>query len=135
MILKSRSRVQLSPARRTAMQVIAFVENRHERNVYCADYPYSNVFLRFLRDSRRVTLKETRFFSPSLLESEFWRNRQPGLVAPSAFYRSGPAARGISIARLSAGMRPPESSISGRPTDNYLDASAPLIPGEPSCPP
>lgn len=47
MIPKSRSRVQLSPARRTAMQVITFVENRHERNVYCADYPYANVFSAF----------------------------------------------------------------------------------------
>lgn len=32
-----------------------------------------------------MTLKEIRFFSLSQLESEFLRNRQPGLAAPSAF--------------------------------------------------
>jgi len=81
MIPLSRSLVPLSPARRAAMQAIAFVENRHERNVYCADYPYAHAFFRLLRGSRRVTLKEIRFFRPSMLEAEFRGNRQSWLAA------------------------------------------------------
>lgn len=37
-------------------QAEAFVENRHERNVYCADYPCAHAFSRLLRGSRRVWL-------------------------------------------------------------------------------
>ncbi|WP_337016217.1 plasmid SOS inhibition protein A [Pantoea agglomerans] len=80
MIPISRSLVPLSPARRAAMQAIAFVESRHERNVYCADYPYAHAFFRLLRGSRRVTLKEIRFFRPSMPESEFRGNRQSWLA-------------------------------------------------------
>nr|WP_158150155.1 plasmid SOS inhibition protein A [Pantoea agglomerans] len=47
MIPISRSLVPLSPARSAAMQAIAFVENRHERNVYCADYPYAHAISAF----------------------------------------------------------------------------------------
>lgn len=67
MIPNCRSLVPLSPARRAAMQAIAFVENRHERNVYCADYPYANAFFRFLRGSRRVTQVLERWMVPNKL--------------------------------------------------------------------
>lgn len=98
MIPVSRSLVPLSPARRAAMQAIAFVENRHERNVYCADYPYAHAFFRLLRGSRRaasVSSWISRWSDSQLHHTELeimfyrWSERFPSLKSLDRWEMAG----------------------------------------------
>ncbi len=71
MIPTNRSLVPLSLARRAALEAIAQVENKFERHQYCADYAYARAFFRILKGSKRVTLKDIQYFSPTLREADY----------------------------------------------------------------
>lgn len=81
MIPMNRSLVPLSSARRAALAAISLVEKKRDRNLYCADYPYARAFFRVLKGSKRVTLKEIRFFQPCLPDADFRGNKQNWLRA------------------------------------------------------
>lgn len=89
MIPVNRSLVPLSLARRAALEAIAKVEKKRDRNLYCADYPYARAFFRALKGSKRVTLKEIRFFQPCLPDADFRGNKQNWLRAIDMLISSG----------------------------------------------
>ncbi|WP_210501115.1 plasmid SOS inhibition protein A, partial [Pantoea ananatis] len=64
MIPKNRSLVPLCEARRAMLQAVEYVERRRERQTLRADFPYAQAFFRFLKGSKRITLRELRFFDP-----------------------------------------------------------------------
>ena len=66
MIAKRHALVPLQADRRAAMKAIADVESHRVRG----KYPYAQAFFRHLRGVRRITLRELRYFSPTLTDRE-----------------------------------------------------------------
>ena len=81
MIPNNRSLVPLCEARRAMLQAVDYVEHRRERQTLRADFPYAQAFFRFLKGSKRITLRELRFFHPILREEELRGRRREWLRA------------------------------------------------------
>ncbi|MGE9553639.1 plasmid SOS inhibition protein A [Erwinia amylovora] len=92
MIPKNRSLVPLCEARRAMLQAVDYVERRRERHAPCADFPYAQAFFRFLKGSKRISLRELRFFSPTLRQDDFRGSRREWLQAIDWLIESGGCA-------------------------------------------
>lgn len=88
MIPMNRVPVPQSPERRAAMQAIADVESRTERGILQGEYPYARAFFRHLRGSRRITLRELRYFAPVLTERELRGEKDRWLQAVDVLIES-----------------------------------------------
>ncbi|MBW1215789.1 plasmid SOS inhibition protein A [Pantoea allii] len=92
MIPKNRSLVPLCEARRAMLQAVEYVECRRERQTLRADFPYAQAFFRFLKGSKRITLRELRFFDPVLREEELRGRKREWLRAVDWLIESGGCA-------------------------------------------
>ncbi|PWK94374.1 PsiA protein [Pantoea allii] len=92
MIPNNRSLVPLCEAKRAMLQAVEYVERRRERQTLRADFPYAQAFFRFLKGSKRITLRELRFFSPALREEDLRGRRREWLGAVDWLIESGGCA-------------------------------------------
>jgi len=92
MIPKNRSLVPLCEARRAMLQAVEYVERRRERQTLRADFPYAQAFFRFLKGSKRITLRELRFFDPVLREEALRGRKREWLRAVDWLIESGGCA-------------------------------------------
>jgi hypothetical protein len=88
MIPLNRLPVPQSPDRRAAMQAIAEVESRLALGRSPGAYPYARAFFRHFRGSRRITLRELRYFSPVLTDREMRGEKESWLQAVDALIES-----------------------------------------------
>lgn len=88
MIPSRLSLVPLNPARRAAMQAVAEVERRLAQGKPLPEFPYACAFFRYLKGSRRVTLREIHYFAPVLSAQEFRGSRAAWLNAIDALIES-----------------------------------------------
>lgn len=88
MIPNHLSLVPMSAECRAAMQAVAEVEKRLSRGAGTGQYAYARTFFRILNGSKRVSLRDLRFFSPSMSEQDLRGKRDAWLEAIDSLIES-----------------------------------------------
>lgn len=89
MISNNLSLIPMCEARRAVLQAIEYVGRRRERHSRYAEFPYAQAFFRFLKGSKRITIRELRYFEPVLRGEDLRGRRREWLRAIDWLIESG----------------------------------------------